>query len=155
MMTAPRREGFAMVESSRTFPSDLGQLTAMREFLDTACRSAWAVEADDEALCELEVATQEAVTNIIRHAYQGETGRPIYMAVAADDNTAWVTLSHDGRGFDPGDIPEPSFDGSRFGGFGVYLIGQLVDEVTYTRDDDGRSGIRLVKRRSRKRGLTP
>ena len=137
-----------MVESTCTFPSDLGQLTAMRAFLDSACRRAWAVEADDEQLCELELAAHEAATNIIRHAYEGQPDRSIHLCVEADDVTARVTLSHYGRDFDPNAVPKPAFDGSRFGGFGLYLIGQLVDEVTYTRDDEGRFGIRLLKRRT-------
>jgi serine/threonine-protein kinase RsbW len=136
-----------MTESSYTFPSELGQLSAMRGFLDAACRNAWAVESDDEKLCELELAVQEAATNIIRHAYEGQPGQPIHMTVATDPDTAHVTLRHHGRGFDPDAIPPPSFDGSRFGGFGIYLIGQLVDEVEYIRDSDGRFGIRLLKRR--------
>jgi serine/threonine-protein kinase RsbW len=136
-----------MTEASFTFPSELGQLSAMREFLDAACRSAWAVECDDDMLCELELAVQEAATNIIRHAYDGQPGLPIHMTVATDPDTARVTLRHHGRGFDPDAVPPPSFDGSRFGGFGLYLIAKLVDEVEYTRDSDGRFGIRLLKRR--------
>jgi anti-sigma regulatory factor (Ser/Thr protein kinase) len=136
-----------MVESSCTFPSDLGQLTALRTFLDAACRRAWSVEADDERLCQLELAAHEAVTNIIRHAYQGQPGRPIHLLIEADDETARVTLSHYGRDFDPDAVPAPDIEGNRFGGFGLYLIGQLVDEVAYTRDDEGRLGIRLFTRR--------
>jgi len=136
-----------MTESSFTFPSDLGQLSAMRELLDTACRSAWAVGSDDDVLRQVELALQEAATNIIRHAYDGQPGQPIHMTVTADEHTVCVVLLHHGRGFDPDAIPPPAFDGSRFGGFGVYLIGQLVDEVQYVRDNEGRSGIRMLKRR--------
>ena len=136
-----------MVESSCTFPSELSQLTALRSFLDTACRRAWGVDADDERLCQLELAVHEAATNIIRHAYQGQPGKPIHLLVETDGETARVTLSHYGRDFDPDAVPAPDFEGNRFGGFGLYLIGQLVDEVTYTRDDEGRHGIRLFTRR--------
>jgi serine/threonine-protein kinase RsbW len=141
-----------MSHLSRTFASDLGQLSALREFLDEICRGAWTVEADDDALCQLELATHEAATNIIRHAYEGRPGQLIYMTVEADAGMARVTLRHNGREFDPASVPAPKFDGTRFGGFGVYLIGQLVDEVTYTRDDEGRFMIRLVKRRPAQRG---
>ena len=136
-----------MPYSTRTFASDLSQLAAMREFLDQTCRRVWVVEADDDVLCQLELATHEAATNIIRHAYEGRPGLPIQMAVEVDADTARVTLAHTGREFDPGVVAPPRFDGSRFGGFGVYLIGQLVDEVTSARDDEGRFVIRLVKRR--------
>ena len=136
-----------MLELTRTFRSDLNQLAGMRDFLDRTCRDAWSVEADDDSLCQLELAVHEAATNIIRHAYAGQPDQPIEMTVAADGDNARVTLAHQGRAFDPGNVPAPTFDGSRFGGFGVYLIAQLVDEVTYTNDDAGRSVILLVKRR--------
>jgi serine/threonine-protein kinase RsbW len=147
MMTTSRPEGFAMVESTRTFPSDLAQLAPMREFVDAACRRAWAVDADDDTLSQLQVAMQEAATNIIRHAYDGKPGEPIQLTVAADERMARVVLSHFGREFDPKSVPEPSFDGSRFGGFGIYLIERLVDEVAYTHDNDGCNGVLLVKNR--------
>src|SRR5262249_45600769 len=121
-----RAEGVGMVEATQSFSSELGQLAAMRAFLDTACRRAWAVEADDEALCQLELATHEAATNIIRHAYAGQAGRPITMTVTADAEKACVTLRHEAGLFDPRGVAPPRFDGSRFGGFGVYLIQQLV-----------------------------
>ena len=79
-----------MSHSSRTFASDLAQLSALREFLDQICREAWTVEADDDALCQLELATHEAATNIIRHAYEGRTGQAIHMTVEADASTARV-----------------------------------------------------------------
>src|SRR5262249_8017136 len=54
---------------------------------------------------------------------------------------------HRGRDFDPAQIDPPSFDGSRYGGFGHYLIGRCVDDVRYVHNDEGRRGIRFVKRR--------
>jgi serine/threonine-protein kinase RsbW len=136
-----------MAEHRQTFTSSLSELPELRAFLDAACRQAWAVEADDEALCELELAVQEAVTNVIRHAYRGERDRPIDVIIRTDRNLADVTLRHEGDDFDPTSVQPPSFDGSRFGGFGVYMIEQLVDQVIYDRDTEGRNGVRLIKKR--------
>jgi serine/threonine-protein kinase RsbW len=137
-----------MVQVSQKFSSDLGQLAALRGFVRSACEQAWAGRGGETALDELELALQEAATNVIRHAYQGQGGQPIEVAVEAGPDSVSVLLSHRGKSFDPGRVPPPSFDGSRFGGFGVYIIQQLVDEVVYTHDADGRSGIRLVKSRA-------
>ena len=125
-----------MVESSRTFPSDLGQLTAMREFLDTACRSAWAVEVDDEALCELEVATQEAVTNIIRHGYGGREDGEIRIGFHVTPEAITVTVEDDAPPFDPHERPDPPLppEGGDASGVGVYLIKRVMDEVDYRRN---------------------
>ena len=48
----------------------------------------------------------------------------------------------------PDQVAPPVFDGTREGGFGVYLIRQLVDEVHYTRDSAGLCAIHLVKKRN-------
>lgn len=136
-----------MVQTSREYVSDLGQLADMRAFVRDACRQAWGVQANEEALGQLEVAFQEAASNVILHAYQGEPGRPIQLIVEAEPDRVSVTLYHGGRDFDPSAVPPPSFDGSRTGGFGVFLIHQLTDEVHYLHEADGRHGVRLVKNR--------
>ncbi len=59
-----------------------------------------------------------------------------------------MTLWHGGRGFDPQAAPPPVFDGSRESGFGLYLIQQSVDDVQYFREEHGRHGVRLIKKRN-------
>ena len=58
-----------------------------------------------------------------------------------------ITLKYHGEPFDPRAVTPPAFDGSRDGGFGVYLIARSMDEVSYDRDADGVNRIRLVKKR--------
>jgi serine/threonine-protein kinase RsbW len=120
----------------------------MRAFLRDACGRAWG-EGDGEAIALLELAAHEAATNVIRHAYQGEGGRPIELVIDVNDEQACVTILHRGRDFDPDAVRPPDFDGSREGGFGLYLIMQSVDDVSFCRDEDGRCGVRLVKARRR------
>ena len=134
-----------MAVVTRTYSSDLTQLAEMRAFLDAVCREAWSVEPDHDTLCELELAVHEAAANIMRHSYEGEAGKPVVMTVDINATRAVVDLRHEGSAFSPEGVPPPRFDGSQFGGFGVYLIKQLVDEVHYDLDAEGRSGIRLVK----------
>ena len=44
-----------------------------------------------------------------------------------------------GRSFVPESVPAPAFDGSKDHGFGIYIIEQAVDEIEYTREEDGRN----------------
>lgn len=132
---------------TRIFTSDLCQLAEMREWVRDACRSVWGAKASSEAIDMLELALDEAATNIILHAYQKRQGQPIEITVEVDADRASVSLYHAGCAFDPGSIPPPSFDGTRESGFGLFLIRQSVDEVEYLRDERGRCGIRLVKKR--------
>jgi serine/threonine-protein kinase RsbW len=104
--------------------------------------------ADRTALDQLQLAVQEAASNIIRHAYASEPGRPIEVVIEADRGRICVSLHHWGADFDWSSVEPPAFDGSRTGGFGVYLIEQSVDEVTYFCDDAHKNTIRLVKYRA-------
>jgi anti-anti-sigma factor len=132
----------------REFTTDPGQLAELRRLVRAACREAWGTGTRDRALDEIELAVQEAATNIVRHAYRGEVGRPIRLDLTAGPDRVDVTLSHDGDDFDPAAVPPPAFDGSRYGGFGLYLIRRCADEVYHLRGGPGDRGIRLVKHRT-------
>jgi anti-sigma B factor antagonist len=136
-----------MVRLSREFGSDLCQLTELRRVVREACQTAWGASADPEMLDRIELAVQEAGSNIIRHAFDGSPTQAVELLVEVDADELRLSLLHRGRDFDPAEIRPPSFDGSRSGGFGHFLIRQCMDDVRYIHDDRGRHGIRLVKRR--------
>jgi len=137
-----------VVQLKRQYRSDLQQLPDMRAFVRAACQQVWQKPADTETIHRLELAVDEAVTNIILHSYQGQKDQPLELIIEADAEQAGVTLWHGGRGFDPQAAPPPVFDGSRESGFGLYLIQQSVDDVQYFREEHGRHGVRLIKKRN-------
>jgi serine/threonine-protein kinase RsbW len=135
-----------MVQLSHEFPSDLSQLAAMRDLVSKACAQAWGMRGDEDAIKELQLALVEAAANVIRHAYQGEADRPVLLVIEGEADRVTLTLYHEGPDFDVEAVPPPSFDGSRSGGFGIYLMKQLADEVHFFQEQ-GRCGVRLVKNR--------
>jgi anti-sigma regulatory factor (Ser/Thr protein kinase) len=137
-----------MVQVRQEYSSDLHHLAAMRRLVREACEAAWGTGADADAICQLELAVDEAASNIMLHAYCREQGRPIELLAEADAGQVTVTLYHCGHDFDAAEVAPPAFDASREHGFGVYLIQKLVDQVTYLRSEQGRCGIRLVKKRA-------
>lgn len=94
----------------------------------------------------LVLAVSEAASNILDHAYWGSRDKRLQVAVEAYEGEVHVVLSDWGRPFDPRAVAQPMFDGSRDGGFGVYIITQAVDDYRYYRDDLGRNCLRLVRR---------
>ena len=102
-------------------------------------------------LDEVELALQEAATNVVRHAYKNEPGQRIRLDVAVDEHELELTITHDGEDFDPEAVPPPSFDGSRTGGFGIHLIRKLMDDVCYLHGAAG-CGVRMRKRRPANEG---
>ena len=134
-----------MIRETREFTSELAQLSELRRFVNDAVARAWpdAPELQEQ----IALATQEAAVNIVKHAYEREPGRPICAELDVDAQRLALTLTHEGRDFDPAAVRPPDFDGGRAGGFGVYLIREIMDEVYYLHGA-ARRGLRMVKRRA-------
>jgi serine/threonine-protein kinase RsbW len=94
----------------------------------------------------VQLAIQEACTNIVRHAYEADSGGRILTTIALIDDPLRITvrLVDTGQWFDMDSVPEPDLDNPQVHGYGLFLIHQLMDEVSYQRD--GESNVwRLVK----------
>jgi len=128
--------------------SDLTELATIRAFVRNFCRTAPPEPMDDTRLSELILAVNEACSNIMRHAYDGRTNEPIRIEVESYEDRINVVFYNSGKPFDPDTAAPPSFDGSRDGGFGVYMIENSVDRAVYFRDARDLNGLSLVKFRS-------
>ena len=134
-----------MKTESHEFLSDVREVAAIRSVVRDRCRRRWEGEEHLEAISQLELAVQEAAANIIEHAYKGRPDQPIQLLVALDEHVAHVSLYDCGLAFDGSGVEPPCFDGTRTGGFGLYMIRECVDDVQYSREADGRNVVRLVK----------
>jgi len=127
--------------------SDLKQLRKAREFVRVFCRDLPGPPLDQESIAALELAVNEAASNIMKHAYHGREDQSIHLETEAFPGRLAIQLHHCGDAFDPSTAPPPPLDGSRDSGFGVYIIAKSVDEVRYYRDERGRNCVALVKTR--------
>jgi sigma-B regulation protein RsbU (phosphoserine phosphatase) len=143
-MEEPER---ALAHAELQIRSDLKELRRAREFVRLFCRGL-AEPLDEDSVAKLELAVNEAASNIMRHAYQGRTDQLIEIDAAAFPSQVSVRLHHLGDPFDPSTISPPALDGSQESGFGIYLITQSVDEARYYRDERGRNCVALVKVRA-------
>ena len=125
--------------------SDPRELRRTREFARAFCRDLPGVALAAHRVDELELAVNEAASNIMKHAYHGRADQRIHLEAEASSDQVSIRLHHLGDPFDPSAVAPPPLDGSRDSGFGVFLITQSVDEVRYYRDERGRNCIALVK----------
>jgi anti-sigma regulatory factor (Ser/Thr protein kinase) len=96
----------------------------------------------------ISVALDELLANALTH---GSTGRdPCSVTVEAqlDEHRVTVTVTDDGKPFDPfaRDAPDTtlSVEERPVGGLGIHLVGRLMDEVSYQRRE-GHNVVVLVK----------
>ncbi|MCL4265736.1 MAG: ATP-binding protein [Anaerolineae bacterium] len=107
---------------------------------------------DDTAVFHVELACDEACTNVIEHAYAAEDAGEIRVSWEVQANRFVITIHDNGRAFDPDEVPVPATDEvpngasgfPRVGGLGVHFMRKLMDEVRYKFDDGGNTLV-LVK----------
>lgn len=137
-----------MADHRIALTADIAEISRLIDWVETCC-GADAVGGD--TALKLALALEEAVANVIQHAF---VDRPaphrieVRLAVAAQTVTALVI--DNGRPFDPTRAPRPNpslpLDRRDPGGLGVLLIRRMVDRVAYRRVD-GRNRLRLEKTR--------
>lgn len=126
--------------------SDLSELARVRTFVGQLLGKIPCSSLSEEVKSQLALAVHEALTNIMKHAYQGRPDQRIQMEVELCPEKITFRLCHWGKGFEPGEIGPPDFvEDSRQPGFGLYIIDQVADEVRYLRDAHGKNSVYLVK----------
>lgn len=127
--------------------SDAEELHPVRESLrDWLAERGWA----EHGVADVVLALDEALTNVIRHGYYGERGRPIVVDVrplpANDRGRGVEIVVRDWAQQVPLDkICGRDLNDLRPGGLGVHLIRSLMDEACYEHHCDG--GMQLTMRR--------
>ena len=95
----------------------------------------------DEIIYDVQLAVDEACTNIISHGYAGLDPGSIILDLESAPNQLTVTLTDFGRAFEPSSAPIPDVDAPieerELGGFGLFFIQESVDEVDYQVTEDG------------------
>jgi serine/threonine-protein kinase RsbW len=128
--------------------SDPANLAAVRKEIETF---ASARGFDERAVAEIGLCVNEAMANVIRHAYRGRHDRPIRVAASLEDagESIVVTMRDWGSGIDPSCLPRRPRDPLRPGGIGLICLGQWMDEVAYAPQPDGGVLATMKRRRSR------
>jgi serine/threonine-protein kinase RsbW len=114
--------------------SDPANLAAVRKQVEALAASAGFAEktVDEVGLC-----VNEALANIIRHAYDGRTDRPIHVTASASPRELAISIRDWGNGVDPSHMPCRPYDPLEPGGVGLICLKQWMDDVSYTPLPDG------------------
>ena len=91
-------------------------------------------------LFKVNLALDEVVTNVMRHAYSGALEREIHVTLTLSGGSLIVRVEDEGRPFDPLQSPPPDIDASiehrPVGGLGIHLVRSVMDTVEYRREND-------------------
>ncbi|MGC9361138.1 MAG: ATP-binding protein [Anaerolineae bacterium] len=96
----------------------------------------------------LELAVDEAVANVIEHAYTAEMPaetRRVEVTLKADGTGVTVKVRDWGKSFNPGAVPTPDLDQAQEHGYGLFLMRSLVDGLEFRADAAEGNTVTLVK----------
>jgi serine/threonine-protein kinase RsbW len=134
------------VTSTLRTAAELDNLTLIRHFVE---ERATALGADPSVVPDLLLAVHEVTANIMLHGYQGQPG-VIEIEIRRNGNGLMIRVRDEAPPFDPGVVPPPDLslplEKRPLGGLGIYMIGQLMDDVTHRVTPQGGNELILVKR---------
>jgi serine/threonine-protein kinase RsbW len=137
-----------------------GRYTAIRQVCEFVSEGAARAGFDEDAIFQVQLACDEACTNIIEHTYQDEDVGDITVSWEIGSRAFVVTIRDSGEQFNPREIPPapvpPSpLDEDEFeikeGGLGVYFMRKLMDSVNYSYKK-GNGNILTMKKTLPKKG---
>jgi serine/threonine-protein kinase RsbW len=133
---------------TRTFPGQFESLAAIGEFVTRAAEDAG---LDAREVYAVQMAVDEASTNIIEYAYGGEEQGDIECTCRIGEDEMTVILRDHGRPFDPTCVPDPDtnacLEDRAVGGLGLFFMRQLMDQVQFEFAANSGNVLTLVKRK--------
>ncbi len=121
----------------KTIPASTKNLSEARDFVAEYARKNG---FNAQKISDIRLAVDEAITNIIKHAYNGEEDHTIEIELTFKDDRLCVELFDTGATFSIKTFKQPNIEEKikqkKRGGMGVYLIHSLMDNVSYGREDE-------------------
>lgn len=124
-----------------TITNDVAELAALEPFVE---QIADAFDIDPATSFKLQLALDESLTNVVMYAYPDQKNMPILLEADVDETEGKrvlvFRLIDQGIPFDPlASAPEVdvtlSAEERQIGGLGIFLVRQMMDEVTYLRNE--------------------
>jgi len=124
-------------------------LDEIRDFVGSIARAGGFTDKD---VYNIQLATDEAASNIIEHAYEGVSDGVLELSCGMQGNALRVVLVDHGEPFDPSEIPMPDLKADlserKIGGLGIFLMRKLMDEVLYDSQPNKNSNtLTMIKRK--------
>jgi len=128
-------------------PSQTDNLELIRGFIGKVAEK---VGFNEDEVGKIELACDEACTNVIKHAYaEKDTDKALDIVIKIDYQKFTVIVTDHGKGFDPKSIKMPDLNEYlaelKVGGLGIYLMRTLMDKVDYNIQPGVRNQVKMVK----------
>ena len=130
-----------------TILSDPANLAQVRVAVETKGKQAGFDKKNCDAMA---LAVDEALTNVIKHAYGGARDKKIEISIEELNETnnyqgLMIRIRDFGKTVDASKIKGRELTDIRPGGLGVHIMRQVMNEVIYERPPGGGTCLRMIK----------
>lgn len=129
------------------FSNDTSQLASIRSLLRHELAT---VPVSDELISEVVLAVDEACANVMQYAYPAGQQEPgLALELDVQEDRIQVAITDHGASFEPEKVPAPDLtrcrEGFQTGGYGIFLMRKLMDQVVYDIQPGIKNEVRLIK----------
>lgn len=121
----------------QTFKAELSLLDEMIDFILSQAKQK---DDDKKFISRMRLVAEEALVNVINYAYEGAQGDIVIEASIMEDKSFKIEISDKGIAFNPLEKDEPDLDvdidDRQIGGLGIFMINEIMDDVSYRRESD-------------------
>lgn len=126
--------------------SDMSNLARVADFVTDAAQKAKLTPKQSD---DVVMAVDEAVTNVMEHAYAGQSDGQISIKLRVDEKEFFVEIRDQGKPFNPKEVKKPNTKGQlserSVGGLGIFFMKKLMDKIEFTHDQGGNI-TRMIKK---------
>lgn len=124
-------------------------LENLEELRDFAEEVAINVGLNHEHAFAFKLAAEEVINNVIQYGYQDQEPGIISLSFECDKEKAILTIMDDGMYFSPDKAEAPDIEADwserKIGGLGIYIVKELMDNVSYTKIGENKNMFVLEK----------
>lgn len=126
--------------------NDVMEVPRLTDFINDVCQS---LGIEEILTMQLTLAVEEAAVNVMNYAYEPGTVGTVDLDAEAGNGELKIIISDSGVAFDPTQKAEADItltaEERPIGGLGIFLVRQIMDDVSYRRQD-GRNILTLTKK---------
>ncbi len=129
-----------------TFQAKFEYLDEIREFVGAIATQGG---FSDKEIYNIQLAADEAASNIIEHAYEGIKDALMEITCNMEGSTITISMFDKGKSFDPSNVKQPDVEADlserQIGGLGVFLMRKIMDDVHY--ESNSKGNLLVMKKR--------
>ncbi|MCE7859964.1 MAG: PAS domain S-box protein [Chloroflexi bacterium CFX2] len=146
LLSFRRKSGEEMNHHAICRPAQMKVLPELRNFVESSAKVA---ALPSEHIFAFKLAADELCANIIQYGFADREPGLISLSFHVQENTARLFIRDDGNFFAPEQAHNPDIEAGweerQMGGLGIYFVKELMDNVTYNRQNDKFNQIVLEK----------